>query len=151
MRRLRKLLGLPSNHIVSLVTASLLLALARWKHAHQPIAKLIDEIRTPINANLRTNTALVTRIAWALQTAAAMVPWRADCLVRAIAARHWAERAGLPFTFHIGVTLGPTGELEAHAWSQSGTMFLTGDIPELARFSEFDLEQLPASQLRFSE
>src|SRR5687768_7345613 len=131
MEKLRKLLTLAPPHAGSLVAAGLLLAQARWKHARQPVGKIINEIKTPINVQRRGNPQRAARIAWALQSTAAVVPWRADCLIRAIAARHWAARVGLPFEFHLGVSFGKAGKLEAHAWSLSGTMFLSGEIPEL--------------------
>jgi len=151
MRKLRKLLALPPGRVGSLFMATALLALARWKHAHQSISELIEEIKLPINLNGRVNAEYAATVAWALRTAATVVPWRADCLVCAIAARNWAEKLGLPFEFHLGVSLGSTGELEAHAWSLSGTTFLSGNIREISRFREFDFEQFSAFKLKFSE
>lgn len=150
MRRLHKLLTLAPADLGFLVTASLLLAQARWKLTRRPIANLINEIRTPFNTINPVDMQRAARIAWALQTAAGVVPWRSDCLIRAIAARDWAEQSGLPYEFHLGVSVGTAGKLEAHAWSQSGSTFLSGDISGLDRFREFNLEQLSSSELHFS-
>jgi hypothetical protein len=151
MGRLNKLLSLPYERVGYLALASVLLGLARRKHTRDPVAQLIHEIKAPLNVNSPTNPMLVAEIAWALQTAAFRVPWRADCLVRAIAARFWAQRAGLPFEFHLGVSRDPAGQLEAHAWTKSGLALLSGGIPELSRFKEFDLEHLPILPVQFTQ
>lgn len=55
-------------------------------------------------------------IAWAIAAAASRVPWRADCLVQALAADRWLRRRGFEPEFFLGVTKGDCGELRAHAW-----------------------------------
>lgn len=149
MNRANKLLTLPFSRLGSLAVASVLLAIARYKLASQPIFQLIHEIGTPLNSHGPDNPKLAIEVAWALQTAASHVPWRADCLVRAIAARQWAERSGLRFVFHLGVYVDTTGNLNAHAWTLSGNTFLSGSGPDLGRFTEFNLEQLPPARLQF--
>src|SRR5687768_15051293 len=104
MRRRLKLLATSPARLASLGTASLLLASARWTLAFRPMAELIAELRSPLDVNPQPNPDLAKEIAWALRSASAKVPWRADCLVRAIAARHWARRSRLPFEFHLGVS-----------------------------------------------
>jgi len=150
MSLLRKLLSLSYRQIGLLAAASLYLVVARSKLAHQPMNRLIKELGDPFNVDAKPNAERAAEIAWALRTTAAKVPWRADCLIRAIAARQWARRIGLPFEFHLGVSVDTT-VFQAHAWSLSGTTFLSGDIPELDRFREFDSDLLTNASLQFSE
>jgi hypothetical protein len=150
MSRLRKLLTLPYSRVRSLIRAIVLLAMARRKHTHQPMALLIEQIKVPLNAHCPGNPKIAAEIAWALRVAAAQVPWRADCLIRAIAARQWAELSELPYEFHLGVSFSQGGALKAHAWSVSGSTVISGDIPELGRFTEFNLEELPVVPMQFT-
>src|SRR5688572_4331914 len=101
MSRLRKLLALPFARVHCLTIASVLLAMAKQKHAYRPIDQLIEEVRAPLNEHRPANAKLAGEIAWALQIASKHVPWRADCLIRAIAARQWAKLRDLPYEFHL--------------------------------------------------
>jgi hypothetical protein len=59
------------------------------------------------------------------------VPWRADCLVQAMAAQHWLRRHGLESRIAIGVRERGEGPFEAHAWLMCGDIAVTGgDIRE---------------------
>lgn len=65
-------------------------------------------------------------IAWAIPAAARHVPWRADCLIQALAADRWLRRRGLAPEFFLGVTRGGQGEVLAHAWVRCGGVTVTG-------------------------
>lgn len=67
---------------------------------------------------------LVELVAFAVPRIAARAPWRADCLVQALAARRWLERAGVATELCIGVRK-ETG-FEAHAWLKVGDAVVTG-------------------------
>ena len=57
------------------------------------------------------------------------VPWRADCLVQAMAAQRWLMRKGLPSEIVVGAAKHPDGRFEAHAWLLRGeAVLLGGDI-----------------------
>lgn len=79
-------------------------------------------------------------ISWALASAAARVPWRSDCLVQAMAASMWLDKAQLGYKLNIGVRKNAADELEAHAWLTSGNITVTGNLPNLERFSTIPLE-----------
>ena len=70
--------------------------------------------------------ALVERIAHVLPRVAARVPWRADCLVQATAAKRWLGAAGIGSTVHFGVPKEKQPKFEAHAWLTVGTRVVTG-------------------------
>ena len=69
------------------------------------------------------------RIAMAIDVAAANVPWRADCMIKVIAANRWLRRLGVASHFKIGVRKDMSNRLIAHAWLNVGdSVFVGGDI-----------------------
>lgn len=56
------------------------------------------------------------RLSWALNVAAERVPWRSDCLIRAMAASRWLRRHGYQTEFHLGVARPHSGSAMGHAW-----------------------------------
>ena len=58
----------------------------------------------------------------------------------AMAASMWLDRTQLGYSLNIGVRKNAADELEAHAWLTSGDMTVTGDLPDLERFSIIPLE-----------
>lgn len=82
---------------------------------------------------------LSLRVGWAIPRVAALLPWRADCLVQALAARRWLERAGIPTSLELGATLDLASGLAAHAWLQAGGIVVTGgDASAYAPFRALD-------------
>ena len=80
---------------------------------------------------------LISRVAFAVPIVAARVPWRADCLVQALAAQRWLRRKGIPTTLHVGVHKEIPAEFEAHAWlMQGGTIITGGDIKRFTPLSD---------------
>lgn len=69
---------------------------------------------------------LVERVAYAIPRVAVRVPWRADCLVQAIAARRWLASSGIASTIHYGVPRHKAERFEAHAWLTVGERLVTG-------------------------
>ena len=80
----------------------------------------------------------IERVGRAIARAERRVPWRSDCLVQALAARHWLSRHKVDSRLHIGVRRGPG--FEAHAWLEAGGLAVTGGdgVPyaELAAIGE---------------
>lgn len=56
------------------------------------------------------------KTAFFISRMATRVPWRADCLVQALAGRRWLEKEGISSRISVGAARGPDGSLEAHAW-----------------------------------
>lgn len=67
---------------------------------------------------------LLARVAFAIPRIGARVPWRADCLVQALAARRWLARHGVTSNLCIGVQL--EAGFAAHAWLKVGEEIVTG-------------------------
>ena len=68
----------------------------------------------------------IERVRIAVARASPRLPWRSDCLVQAIAARHWLQRLGVATSLRIGVPAGKREEFEAHAWLTHGDKVITG-------------------------
>ena len=81
----------------------------------------------------RTSSANVARstaeAAFFINRMAARVPWRADCLVQALAGQNWLAREGIISEIVVGTAKRPDGTFESHAWlRQQGRIVLGGDI-----------------------
>jgi len=77
---------------------------------------------------------LSQRVRVGVERAARLVPWRPQCLARAIAAKALLARRGYGATLSLGVA-DPKGKLSAHAWLQTGAIVITGQS-EMAKFGE---------------
>ena len=111
-----------------LVIAVKELLLARVRHGTQQIGKILcelDEPGGPSQEGAPGDVDLV-RLSWAVNSAAARVPWRSDCLVRVIAADRWLRRCQLRPDFYLGAGKNQAGEFEAHAWLHCNGVMVTG-------------------------
>lgn len=63
-------------------------------------------------------------IRWAVQAAAANLPWKPVCLPQAVAAQWMLRRRGIRSTLYLGVD--PGRQLDAHAWVRAGEVVVTG-------------------------
>lgn len=52
--------------------------------------------------------------------------WESMCLVQAIAALKMLEKRGVASTLYLGTSRNASGQMVAHAWLRSGTIYLTG-------------------------
>ena len=69
---------------------------------------------------------LVDRVAFVIPRVAARLPWRADCLVQAMAAQRWLGRYGIATTLTLGVPKDKMPTFAAHAWLSAGDRIVTG-------------------------
>lgn len=69
---------------------------------------------------------LVDRVEFAVNVMSLRVPWRSDCLVRAIAARRWLAAGAIASRIGIGARNGEDGAFMAHAWLMVGERTVTG-------------------------
>ncbi len=101
-----------------LAVAAYELCRARIELAVRPVAAILADLQRAQEAPAQACACPVdvARLSWAINAAAARAPWRADCLVRAMAASRWLRRVRLQPRFHLGVAKGAEGELAAHAW-----------------------------------
>lgn len=104
--------------------AAIELGLARLRlEQHCPTLKQADRQDLPLD---RRKTALVDRVTYVIPRVAARLPWRADCLVQALAAERWLASAGIATRLTIGVPRVKRPDFEAHAWLTAGDKVVTG-------------------------
>lgn len=106
------------------VRATIELGLARLRlDRHRPTAAT-PELKAALLDDRQS--ALVDRVAYVVPRVAARLPWRADCLVQALAAERWLGREGIATLLTLGVPRDRKPEFEAHAWLSAGTRIVTG-------------------------
>jgi len=81
--------------------------------------------RTPLSPE---HKLLANEVRSAIEAAARRTPWKCECLVKAIVARLMLVRRGLSGTLYFGMRNKDDiqGEYEAHAWTRSGDLIVTG-------------------------
>lgn len=129
MRDVRRALRLPRGSWPPLGRAVLELAVARMRleadHSrHLLNAKLAR--RSPPVALTSDQARLVDQVAFAIPRIAQRLPWRADCLVQALAGERWLRRRGVTAQIIIGVNKDGLAPLDAHAWLEAGGRIVTG-------------------------
>ena len=132
LKNLRRVAGLGPQGWYDLIRASVELALARRLMGSRTTKELIEA--ADVGAQSGSSDSLsddqrsvIRRVAFAVPCAGARVPWRADCLVQALAAQRWLRQEGIPTTLHIGARKETAAEFEAHAWLMQGDTMVTGD------------------------
>lgn len=87
---------------------------------------------------LRTETAgaarQIARLRRAVLRIGRWVPWRSQCLDRAIAIQFLLYRRQLPSTLYLGMEKDPAGTWKAHAWVRCGPHWAIG-YSSLSQFS----------------
>ncbi|WP_430741966.1 lasso peptide biosynthesis B2 protein [Sphingomonas hankyongi] len=100
------------------------LAIARATLSLIDVEELLTE--THSNASPARSRRLIKRVGMAIGRAHHRVPWRADCLVQALAAQRWLARHNLPTSISLGVKRAGEGSIDAHAWLTCGELVVTG-------------------------
>jgi hypothetical protein len=110
------------------------LAFARLRHFARAQANIFAEFQSLSvgAAKHKSGAPDLVRLSWAVAAVARHVPWRADCLIQAMAANRWLRRYGIMPDFFVGVDKEAGGALLAHAWLMCGDRLLTG--PGYERF-----------------
>lgn len=122
-----------SLRIVSdLFHAAIELALARVRLSSRKSRKLLGSIPAsavsgPAPPKREDIDALVDRVSFAIPRMSSRVPWRADCLVQALAAQRWLGSRGVVSSIVVGVSKPMPEDFKAHAWLMAGDRIVTGD------------------------
>ena len=129
-RDLKRAAGLGLTGWGDLLRAVAELAVARWRLGTQGTRQLLAGAKTDdppaISVLSQDGDALVNRVAFAIPRVGQRVPWRADCLVQALAAQHWLGRRGVATTLVIGVDKPGPADFAAHAWLMADDRIVTG-------------------------
>jgi len=135
-RRLNQIRRLGARDSGDLARAAFELFAARRRLGQMTAAKLRAEQNEQGQSPTPSEAAVAARVAWAIPRAAAIVPWRSDCLVQADAARRWLRRSGISSEIRLGARRGPAGAIEAHAWLLLGETVVTGG--DISGFEPFE-------------
>jgi hypothetical protein len=103
------------------------LALARVRFATRTAEQILNQPNKGSSLDTADPKELdeLRAIGWAIGAVARRLPWRADCIIQAMAAERWLCRLGYKPTLVLGVQrLGPT--LRAHAVLQCEGLAVTG-------------------------
>lgn len=66
------------------------------------------------------------KVGYAVDMVCDRTPWESKCMVKALCARHFLRRKGIPSTIYLGCGTGESGEMLAHAWVRCGRTYVTG-------------------------
>ena len=102
------------------------LAWARRKLGNAAPSELVQNRAASVLAPAADQDELVKRVAIAIPRAASRVPWRADCLVQALAAERWLTQKGVATVLCIGARKDEQSQFHAHAWLKAGETIVTG-------------------------
>lgn len=118
------------------------LALARLRLQSERTQALIAASPVAIiNLDAR-ETELVRRIAYMIPRVAARLPWRADCLVQALAAQSWLSRHRIRTSLTLGVPRNKPVDFVAHAWLTAGDRIVTGgDVSDYVPLSRLKVAE----------
>jgi hypothetical protein len=128
-----RFLRLPASDRRLVVRAAAWLALVRVALWTRPFARVQSLVGVATREPSRAPAPAPGRLAWAVETAAQVVP-RASCLTQALAAQIMLERSGAHPEIKIGVATDREG-FEAHAWLELDGRPLVG-ARELDRYAE---------------
>jgi Transglutaminase-like superfamily len=143
MRRLHKFLLLPLPTQCLLIMSALLLAAIRlglWLLPFQTLRRLLARISHLLSQLPKTAHPSVHNIAWAMAVVTRRVPVVGTCLTQALATQILLGWRGHPTHLRIGVAYSETGQLQAHAWIESGGKIVVGDLSDLSRYHPLPLE-----------
>ena len=111
----RRRVGLDRAPLRDLVRAGFELGLARLRLTSRHARAQIAASQIEPTALDHRQVALVDRVAFAIPRVAARLPWRADCLVQALAARRWLGHHDIATTLTLGVPRDMPSDFEAHS------------------------------------
>jgi len=109
-----------------LIRAGVELGIARLRLGKFRSRDVFDEVARGQHWLNSTKLMLVDRVAYLIPRVAARLPWRADCLVQALAAQRWLASHNIATSIQIGVPRDPRVQFEAHAWLIAGDRVVTG-------------------------
>jgi hypothetical protein len=129
-RDLRHAARLDLPTLLDLVHAIIELAIARIRLSTRKARELLTSKGQvdfqPSHSSGEDPELLIDRVAFAIPRMGSRVPWRADCLVQALAARRWLGGHGVATSLVVGVRKPPPAGFAAHAWLMAGDRVVTG-------------------------
>jgi Transglutaminase-like superfamily len=133
---MHKFFSLSATEKRLLVKSAFLLGAIRlwlWLLPFHTLRSLLDKRKRRNIEGQKTDRASINKVVWAIDKASHRIP-AVTCLIRALAALLLLERLGYPACLRIGVAKGKEGQLEAHAWVESGGRVVIGDVADMSRY-----------------
>ena len=115
--------GLYLEAIWALLRARQALKKHPFSRIRETLAPDSGEARRVTDGDIET----ARRVGRAVSVMSRHVPWSAECLVRAFAARRMLQKRGIPSTVCVGVAKETSEVLESHAWLRCGDAVVTGE------------------------
>lgn len=112
-----------------LIKALIALLWARIEFSYKPTDKLFRYLQhnpPSYSSQYSHHKNEIKLISWAVQTAAAYLPWRTDCTVQAIAAKRLLAKRAIASDFYVGVKNDEASPFSAHAWLMCESTYVTG-------------------------
>lgn len=127
-KKLTRFLTLAHTDRVLLCESVVELARARRLLATTPFRKIASQLGERDKSRICHDRPSSTpeRVKRAIEIAVRNVPWKAECLVQAIAASRMLRRRKMAGTVYFGLAKNRQQGFEAHAWLQSGKVIVTG-------------------------
>jgi hypothetical protein len=100
----------------------------------QTVSRILEGRNPLTEASNFNDCGIVKKIAWSVRVASSYVP-AATCLTQALTTVKLLTKFRQPANFRIGVAKNEEGKLEAHAWVESCGLIVTGDLPDLSRYT----------------
>jgi hypothetical protein len=132
MRRLRSVLRLSRRDVALLAQATGLLVSIRlglWSVPFATLRQMLARLARQGRAPVAGETATLTRVIWAVETAGRQFPAVGTCLIQALAAHVLLGRRGCVSDLRIGVKRDDAGKFVAHAWLEKEDAILIGGEP----------------------
>ncbi|WP_026694364.1 lasso peptide biosynthesis B2 protein [Peribacillus kribbensis] len=73
-----------------------------------------------------SNNKCLKKVSSAIHIMSSYTFWESKCLVKAVAAMKMLERRKIESTLYFGTAKDDTGQMIAHAWLRSGSIYVTG-------------------------
>lgn len=106
---------------------------ARIEFSYKATGKLFRDLQhnsPSYSSQYKHHNNEIKLISWAVQTAAAYLPWRTDCTIQTIAAKRLLAKHAIASDFYVGVKNDEASPFSAHAWLMCGSIYVTGYVAE---------------------
>jgi len=138
-RRLRRFLALPATEQRLLLKAAIVLGVIRLGLNVLPFSTLWWLLTLSPRASSElsaTRHGSPDRVAWAVAVASPYMLGVRPCLTQALAVQLLLRRRGYAACLRLGVAKGERGQVEAHAWVETGgKVVIGGPTSELERYT----------------
>lgn len=128
IRKLKKWIKLDFKQKCLMLEAFIFLARGRYLKLlpFKKVAPTLGEesVETPVITS--KDEKVIKAVSYAVQTMSRYTAWESACMVQAIAATRMLNRRNIETTLYLGIARDQHGEMHAHAWVRSGSLYVTG-------------------------